>query len=242
MSATFFVSDLHLCETRPQTTRLFLDFLANHASKAEALYILGDLFEYWAGDDDLDDLHHSEIVSALRVLSEYGTTIRIMHGNRDLLMGQAFARACGAELLPDPLIIQLHGRKTMLTHGDTMCTDDVEYQQFRRQVHTPSWQQTFLALPLAQRKAQIAAFRARSEQEKLHKDRRIMDVNADAVAEMVRNHDYPEVLIHGHTHRPDRHRLVVDGRVCERIVLADWDASGSYLLYDDTGCRAITIT
>ncbi len=242
MSATFFVSDLHLCETRPHTTRLFLDFLANHASQAETLYILGDLFEYWAGDDDLNELHHNEIVSALRVLSEQGTTIRIMHGNRDLLMGQAFAKACGAELLPDPLMIQLHGRKTVLTHGDTMCTDDVEYQQFRRQVHDPSWQQTFLALPLTQRKAQIAAFRARSEQEKLHKDRRIMDVNVDAVAEMIRNHNYPEVLIHGHTHRPDRHRLVVDGRVCERIVLADWDTSGSYLLCDDAGCRAIAIT
>lgn len=241
MSATFFVSDLHLCETRPHTTRLFLDFLANHASKAETLYILGDLFEYWAGDDALDDPHHHEVASALRTLSQQGTAIRIMHGNRDLLMGPVFAKACGAELLPDPVMIQLHGRKALLTHGDTMCTDDVEYHKFRGQVHEPSWQKTFLALPLAQRKAQIEALRARSEQEKSYKDSLIMDVNTDAVAEMVRRHDYPELLIHGHTHRPDRHRLVVDGRSCERIVLADWDASGSYLLCDDAGCRAIMI-
>lgn len=241
MSATFFVSDLHLCETRPHTTRLFLDFLASHAPKAETLYILGDLFEYWAGDDDLDDPHHCEVVSALRALSQQDTAIRIMHGNRDLLMGQAFATACGAELLPDPLAVQLHGHSAVLTHGDTMCTDDVEYQKFRSQVREPSWQQGFLALPLAQRKAQIVALRARSEQEKSYKDSRIMDVNADAVAEMVRRHDYPEILIHGHTHRPGRHQVLVDGRVCERIVLADWDASGSYLLCDEAGCRSITI-
>jgi UDP-2,3-diacylglucosamine hydrolase len=241
LSATFFVSDLHLCEMRPHTTRLFLDFLANHAPKAESLYILGDLFEYWAGDEDLDDPHHNEVISALRVLSQHGTVIRIMHGNRDLLIGQAVAKACGAELLPDPFTTQLHGRNTVLTHGDTMCTDDVEYQKFRTMVHAPAWQKTFLALPLAERKAQIVALRARSEQEKSYKDSRIMDVNADAVAVMVRSHDYPEVLIHGHTHRPARHQEVVDGRACERFVLADWDTSGNYLLCNEAGCRSVTI-
>lgn len=241
MSTTFFVSDLHLCETRPHTTRLFLDFLAHHAPKAKTLYILGDLFEYWAGDDDLDAPHHRIVVSALRDLSQQDTAIRIMHGNRDLLMGQAFSAACGAEFIPDPLTIQLHGRKAVLTHGDTMCTDDVEYQKFRRQVREPSWQQGFLALPLAQRKAQIAILRTRSEQEKSCKDSRIMDVNAEAVAEMVRSHEYPEILIHGHTHRPGRHQVMVDDRTCERIVLADWDVGGSYLLCDKDGCRPAAV-
>lgn len=241
MSATFFVSDLHLCETRPHTTRLFLDFLAGRAPAAATLYILGDLFEYWAGDDDLEDPHHCQVITALRALSDRGTSIYVMHGNRDFLMGEAFAEACGATLLPDPLLIELHGHSALLTHGDLMCADDVEYQRFRSQVRDSRWQQDFLALPLVQRKAQIAALRVRSEQEKSYKEARIMDVNADAVAGMVRSLGYPELLIHGHTHRPGRHRLVVDGRVCERIVLADWDVGGSYLVCDESGCEVVAI-
>lgn len=241
MSATFFVSDLHLCETRPHTTRLFLDFLASRAPAAATLYILGDLFEYWAGDDDLEDPHHRQVITALRALSDHGTSIFVMHGNRDFLMGEAFAEACGAKLLPDPLLIELHGHAALLTHGDLMCADDVEYQRFRSLVRDSRWQQDFLAMPLVQRKAQIAALRARSEQEKSYKDVRIMDVNADAVAGMVRTHGYPELLIHGHTHRPGRHRLMVDGRTCERIVLADWDVGGSYLVCDKTGCEAVAM-
>lgn len=239
MNPTFFVSDLHLCETRPNTTRLFLEFLSRYASKAATLYILGDLFEYWAGDDDLDDPHHHSVITALRTLSDRGTAIRIMHGNRDFLMGEIFVSACGAELLPDPFQIELHGYTALLTHGDLMCADDVDYQKFRIQVRDPQWQQDFLSLPLAQRKVQIAALRTRSEQQKSYKDANIMDVNIDAVAEMVRTHDYPELLIHGHTHRPNRHRIEVDGRVSERIVLADWDASGSYLVCNEAGCEAV---
>lgn len=241
MNPTFFISDLHLCETRPHTTWLFLDFLSRCAPEAEALYILGDLFEYWAGDDDLDDPHHSPVIRALRTLSDCGTAIRMMHGNRDFLMGKILAEACGAELLPDPFLIERYGRRILLTHGDLLCADDVEYQKFRNQVRSPRWQQDFLTLPLMQRKAQIATLRARSEQEKSIKDVHIMDVNADAVRAMVRNHNYPEVLIHGHTHRPARHRVEVDGRVCERIVLADWDVGGSYLVCNETGCEAVAI-
>ncbi len=242
MIQTYFVSDLHLCETRPQVTRLFLEFLSVQARKAEALYILGDLFEYWAGDDDLDDPHQRTVISGLRTLSDRGTTVHLMHGNRDFLLGEAFATACGAELLPDPYPIELHGHAALLTHGDLMCTDDVEYQNFRRQVRDPHWQQDFLSLSLVQRKAQIAALRARSEQEKSGKDARIMDVNTDAVASMVRAHGYPEWLIHGHTHRPGRHRIDVDGRSCERIVLADWDGSGHYLACSEAGCETFTIS
>ncbi len=242
MNPTFFVSDLHLCETRPQVTRLFLDFLAHHAPQAGALYILGDLFEYWAGDDDMDTPHHRTVIAAMRALADRGVAIHVMHGNRDFLMGLGFAEASGADLLPDPLSVDLHGRAAILTHGDQLCLDDVEYQRFRTMVRAPQWQQQFLGLPLAQRKAQIAALRTRSEQEKSSKDASIMDVNQDAVDNLIRAHNYPSLLIHGHTHRPGRHRLLVDGQPCERIVLADWDATGSYLICDAEGCSVKSIS
>jgi len=242
LSATLFVSDLHLCETRPRVTRLFLDFLAHRAAKAEALYILGDLFEYWAGDDDLETPLHREVTAAMRALADRGTHLYVMHGNRDFLMGAGFAEASGAVLLTDPLLIDLHGRSAVLTHGDQLCTDDTAYQAFRDMVRAPQWQQQFLALPLAERKAQIAALRNRSVQEKSYKDAGIMDVNAGAVDALLRCHDYPPLLIHGHTHRPARHRVEVDGRVCERIVLADWDDSGGYLACDADGCKAYPLS
>ncbi len=242
MNQTFIISDLHLCESRPSITRIFLDFIHQRAPEAERLFILGDFFEYWAGDDDLEDSHHIPVTTALRTLSTRGTAISIMHGNRDFLLGKAFADACGAELIPDPYYVDLHGRPTLLTHGDLMCTDDVEYQNFRTLVRDLSWQQNFLSLPLSQRKAQIAELRARSEKEKSIKDAGIMDVNAGAVMAMLREHGYPKVLIHGHTHRPGFHRVEVDGRHCERIVLADWGVSGSYLSCNDSGCEAVTLT
>lgn len=237
MTHTLFVSDLHLCRERPQATRLFLNFLANRARNAQALYILGDLFEYWAGDDDIDDPHHRPVIAALRALSEGGCALYVMHGNRDFLMGADFAQASGAVLLPDPVLIDLHGRRALLTHGDLQCTDDVEYQVFRSKVRDPLWQQDFLAQPLPQRKAQIAALRARSEQEKSCKDAAIMDVNASAVADLLRSHDFPPLLIHGHTHRPGRHAVEVDGKRCERIVLADWGDRGSCLECSAHGCE-----
>jgi UDP-2,3-diacylglucosamine hydrolase len=213
-------------------------FLAQQAREAQALYILGDLFEYWAGDDDIDDAHHRPVIDAMRALAESGCKLCFMHGNRDFLIGTRFANASGAELLPDPLAIALYGRPVLLTHGDMLCTDDVDYQAFRVQVRDPQWQQDFLARPLAERKAQIEKLRNRSEQAKSYKDEAIMDVNAGAVAELLRQHDYPPLLIHGHTHRPARHRVELDGRVCERIVLADWGDRGSYLCCDAGGCGA----
>lgn len=236
---TLFISDLHLSPERPQVTRLFLDFLANQARNAQALYILGDLFDYWAGDDDIDDPHHSPVITAMRALSESGCALFVMHGNRDFLMGQGFAKASGATLLPDPVLIDLHGRRALLTHGDLQCTDDKEYQAFRSKVRDPKCQQDFLALPLSLRKAQIAALRSRSEQEKSYKDEAIMDVNAGAIADLLRSYDFPPLLIHGHTHRPGRHIVTVEGNISERIVLADWGDRGSCLECSAHGCEVL---
>jgi UDP-2,3-diacylglucosamine hydrolase len=232
-----FISDLHLSEERPGTTRLFLDFLSHKAREAEALYILGDLFDAWAGDDDLVDAHYRSVADGMKALAQSGVRVYLMHGNRDFLMGQDFSAASGSELLDDPVTITLYGREALLTHGDMLCTDDVEYQGFRSMVREPAWQQRFLAQPLAQRKAQIAELRGRSEQAKSYKDEAIMDVNAEAVADMMRRYGVPPLLIHGHTHRPDRHRLEVDGKACERIVLGDWDARASYLKCGPQGCE-----
>ncbi|MCX7627365.1 MAG: UDP-2,3-diacylglucosamine diphosphatase [Methylophilaceae bacterium] len=229
MTHTLFVSDLHLSHERPHTTRLFLAFLQQQAQHAQALYILGDLFEYWAGDDDLDDAHHRPVIEAMRKLTRSGCKLYFMHGNRDFLIGGDFAHATGAELLADPWRIELCGQTAVLTHGDLLCTDDTDYQNFRVQVRDPLWQQKFLSLPLAERKAQITQLRARSEQEKSYKTAAIMDVAPQAVVELLRQYDYPALLIHGHTHRPAHHRIVLDGRICERIVLPEWGLRGGYL-------------
>ncbi|MCE9632860.1 MAG: UDP-2,3-diacylglucosamine diphosphatase [Methylophilales bacterium] len=242
MNQTLFISDLHLCEERPQITALFLDFLATTAKHAETLYVLGDLFEYWAGDDDLSDPYHQIIVAGLRALSKNGTRLYIMHGNRDLLIGQDFMQACGANPLPDPTVIDLYGQTVLLAHGDKLCTDDVKYQEFRRQVHDPAWQKIFLAQPLTSRKAQISGMRQQSEQEKSHKSEAIMDVNTEAVARLFGDYNFPPLLIHGHTHRMNRHALNISGHQCERIVLGDWYESGSYLECSMQGCAMQVIT
>jgi len=236
MSHSLFVADLHLCPERPRTTQLFIDF-TRLAAKAEALYILGDLFEYWAGDDDLTDPHHRETASALAALSQGGTAVFIMHGNRDFLMGEAFARAAHARLIPDPSLIDLYGTPTLLMHGDTLCSGDTAYLAFRAKVRQPVWQADFLARPLAERKAEIEALRLRSETDKQLKSIAEMDVHPDAVAAVLREHGYPR-LIHGHTHRPARHQHQIDGRNCERWVLDAWYEGGSYLRCDHEGCRA----
>jgi UDP-2,3-diacylglucosamine hydrolase len=235
-----FVSDLHLCESRPQINQVFFEFLRGPARAAESLYILGDLFEYWAGDDDLDDPFNASVVSKLAELPRAGVTVNIMHGNRDFLFGEAFAEACRAHLISDPCMVELGGISTLLLHGDTLCTDDVDYQRFRAEVRAEDWRRRFLSLPLAQRKQQIAVMRERSESEKKHKVPEIMDVNSAAVEQLLRDHGYPR-LIHGHTHRPAHHEFLLDGRRCERWVLADWYRSGSYLRCDAHGCTAIQL-
>lgn len=232
---TLLISDLHLCAERPHVTDILLRFLQHSARDAEALYILGDLFEYWVGDDDGDTPYHRMIIESFRTLADRGTTLYLMHGNRDFLLGPDFATAAGITLIHDPVVIELYGQRTLLTHGDLMCTDDIAYQQFRSQVRSPDWQRAFLAQPLPARKAQIEALRMRSEHEKAYKPDAIMDVNPEAVATLLRAHDYPPLLIHGHTHRPARHHLEVDGRPCTRWVLGDWGETGNCLRLDAAG-------
>jgi len=235
----FFIADLHLTPDDPATAGRCLAFLAEVAPEAGALYILGDLFEAWPGDDFLDHPFPAGVVDALRRLSEGGTLVSIMHGNRDFMIGAAFCRAAGATLLADPSVIDLHGTPTLLMHGDSLCTDDAAYQQIRRQVRDPAWQQAVLAKPLPERLAMARQFRDASESAKSDKTDRIMDVNADAVAAAFRQSGCSR-LIHGHTHRPTRHDLLVDGKPRERWVLTDWyDGRGGYLRCDATGCMAI---
>jgi UDP-2,3-diacylglucosamine hydrolase len=234
--AVLFISDLHLSESRPGINRVFFEFLRGRAAQASELWILGDLFEYWAGDDDIGDPFNAKIVSALAECARGGTSIRIMHGNRDFLMGPGFEAASGAQLVDDPVTLFLSGRTTLLTHGDALCTDDREYQAFRAEVRAKSWQRRFLAQSLPDRKKQIEALRARSESEKSRKPAEVMDVNAGAVESLLRAHGYPR-LIHGHTHRPARHEHRVDDHVCERWVLPDWYETGGVLVCDEDGCR-----
>jgi UDP-2,3-diacylglucosamine hydrolase len=238
MPHTLFISDLHLSADHPHSIAAFQRFIATLAPQAEALYILGDLFEYWAGDDDRHDPFHARVISALHSLATHGIKIYSMHGNRDLLMGDELAQAAGATLLYDPTLLDLYGTPTLLSHGDTLCTDDVEYQQFRAQVHDAEFQKNFLAQPLAARKAYIEQLRQQSTTAKQRKDSAIMDVNDDAVIALLRKFDYPR-LIHGHTHRPKRHEHAVDGHRCERWVLSDWDQQASALRCDARGCSVV---
>lgn len=236
-----FISDLHLCADRPHITDAFIAFLQRTAAKAKALYILGDLFEYWAGDDAIDDAFHQRIIGAFRTLADSGVQIYLMHGNRDFLIAENFCQAAKTRLIQDPTLIELHGRKLLLSHGDDLCTDDVTYQQFRAKVRDKQWQTQFLSQPLQTRKKQIADIRARSEQEKNRKSQEIMDVNADAVIALVRKHQYPDLLIHGHTHRPNQHQMEIDEKTVIRWVLGDWYEQGSYLICDQSGCKSLAL-
>ena len=234
MPHSLFISDLHLSTAHPRSTELFLRFAAEVAPGAETLFILGDLFESWAGDDDLGDPFHQRITGALRGLAEQGTRIFVMHGNRDFLMDKEMASACHARLLDDPALLDLYGTPTLLTHGDALCIDDVEYQRLRDLVRSRNWQTQFLAQPLAQRKAQIEQLRRQSESQKRSKEMALMDVNCDAVNELLRQHHFPR-LIHGHTHRPARHLHHLEGHTCERWVLGDWDNQANALRCDSSG-------
>jgi UDP-2,3-diacylglucosamine hydrolase len=236
-----FISDLHLAEARPEIARLYFDFL-EHTVKGNAadLYILGDLFEYWIGDEDLDLPFNRDVATALRRVADAGTRVWLMHGNRDFLLGARFCETAGATLLQDPILLDLYGTQTLLMHGDTLCTDDLAYQQFRRMVRDPHWQRSFLALPVAARREQAQAVRSRSEADKQTKIEAIMDVNPGAVDAAFRGHAFPR-MIHGHTHRPAHHRLDVDGHACERWVLQDWYLSGGYLQCDAAGCQVFPV-
>ena len=217
-----FVSDVHLQESMPATTAAFLRFLQLHASQAQRLYILGDLFEYWAGDDDINTPFHRDIVNALRNLSDGGTALFWIAGNRDFLIGDDFATAIGATRLNDASVIEVAGQAIVLAHGDAQCTDDVDYLVFRQQVRQPQWQQQFLAQPLAQRKAIIDGMRVQSRSAQLSKTEHIMDVNAQAIERLFKESS-THLMIHGHTHRPATHLSQCDGMQHKRVVLPDWD-------------------
>jgi UDP-2,3-diacylglucosamine hydrolase len=229
---TLFISDLHLDETRPDITRAFFDFLQNHAIKAKTLYILGDFFESWIGDDDSSALIES-VKNALSAVSKQGVTVYIMHGNRDFLIGSAFCAEIGAELISDPTVITLAGEQTLLLHGDSLCTDDQQYMQFRKILRSPAWQQDALSKPLEERRAIAKHLRMASNEANSNKAEDIMDVNADAVVAALKEHGCTR-MIHGHTHRPDRHPLIINNIKAERIVLGDWDSKIWFLSDENT--------
>lgn len=217
-----FISDLHLDETLPKTLTHFIDYLPILSKKVDALFILGDLFEYWAGDDDKERGINSVVIQALVQATQQGLKIYFQHGNRDFLIGTDFAHITGSELLPESVILPIASEKILLLHGDTLCTDDLAYQQFRQQVRNLQWQQNFLMQPLAHRLAQIATLREHSEQEKQTKSMEIMDVNQKAVLSALQDAQCHK-MIHGHTHRPATHRWEMDGQHYERWVLSDWN-------------------
>ncbi|KQN54383.1 MULTISPECIES: UDP-2,3-diacylglucosamine diphosphatase [unclassified Erwinia] len=224
MSHTLFIADIHLCTEEPAITAGFLHFLRREAQHADALYILGDLFEAWIGDDDPNPLH-AEVARALRQLT---IPCYFIHGNRDFLLGKRFAAASGMRLLPEEQVLELYGKRVLIMHGDTLCTDDEGYQRFRRKVHNPWVQRLFLALPLFVRQRIARKMRAGSKAANSGKDMAIMDVNPQAVAEAMHRRNVP-YLIHGHTHRPAVHQLEIDGHPAERLVLGAWHEQGSMI-------------
>lgn len=229
---TLFISDLHLDEARPDITALFLRFLAEEAGRAESLYILGDLFEAWVGDDVSSPLADT-VREGLQRWTAGGGNLFFLRGNRDFLVGPRFAADTGARLLADPCVVTLHGEPTLLMHGDLLCSDDLAYQGFRRQVRDPDWQQQFLAQPLAARLAFAAQARAASQQHQSgliaeHTLDSITDVTPDTVQATLARYGVTR-LIHGHTHRPGIHALRIGGQPAQRIVLGDWYTQGSVL-------------
>ncbi len=234
---TLFISDLHLDASRPEVTELFGRFLRDEARRADALYILGDLFEAWVGDDDTSEVG-AFVAAHLREVADAGVPVFFIRGNRDFLVGAEYAQRAGFRIRPDPAVLMLYGKPTLLMHGDLLCTDDIAYQQFRAQTRNPAWQAQFLAQPLAARLACAAQARATSmaRQKELKGDDRtqvetITDV-APATVEATLARYGIDTLIHGHTHRPAIHELSVGSHACRRIVLGDWYEQGSVLRVD----------
>ena len=230
-----FLSDLHLEAERPDITRAFLHCLDERAPGCEAVYILGDFFEVWLGDDDPNPLADS-VAAALGRLADAGTKIYLMHGNRDFLIGKQFCRKAGASLLPDPSVVTLNRQRALLMHGDSLCTDDVAYMKMRRWLRNPVSLSVLKALPLSTRHRIGRKLRSESQTRTRMKASDITDVNQQAVEHAMRRHDV-RVLIHGHTHRPAMHLLQIDGEGAQRIVLGDWDRKGWVLEADEAGYR-----
>jgi UDP-2,3-diacylglucosamine hydrolase len=225
---TLFISDLHLCAERPAITALFLEFLKNEARRARALYILGDLFEFWIGDEAADTAEFRPMIKGLRELADSGVPMYAMHGNRDFLLGAGFEKASGCKLLPDPSVIDLYGERVLLVHGDSLCTRDTDHMKFRDMVRDPTWQSTLLAKPLAEREAIARQYREMSRAMSATKELDIMDVEQSTVEAVMREHGVRR-MIHGHTHRPAQHRFSLDNATAHRTVLGDWYEQGSLL-------------
>lgn len=232
-----FISDLHLSAQASDATRIFLDYLEHEALSADQLFILGDLFEAWPGDDYLDDPEAAcerAVADGLRSLAGRGVQVSVMHGNRDFLLGTLFEKRSGVRLVPDPFVLSADGWQFVLSHGDILCTNDAEYVAFRAQVRDPAWRAAFLSKPLAERKAIAVAMRRQSEDKKREKDACVMDVNTAETEDFLRTCGYA-TLIHGHTHRPATHAHLVDGIHVERWVLSDWhEHRGEVLRWDGT--------
>ena len=226
-----FVSDVHLDAAAPDAVEQFLDFLRTHAADSEALYILGDLFEAWVGDDDPDPTK-ARVCDGLRALTSAGVGCFVLHGNRDFLIGRDFCHRTGSRLLADPVVADLDGERVLLTHGDALCTDDHSYQELRSTVRTPEWQRRFLALPLADRELIANQARAGSKEHISRTIPNIMDVNQDAVSTAYRATKVRRI-IHGHTHRPAVHDTAIEGEPAQRMVLGAWYEQGSYIRYQN---------
>ena len=232
--SVLFISDLHLSSERPHSIELFLNFVRDEAVKAEKLYILGDFFEVWTGDDYILP-EFEPVIEALKGLTSGGTPVFIMHGNRDFTIGEEFENKTGCTLLDDPTIIDLNGTKTLISHGDTLCTDDIEYQKFRQKVRNPQWIQQVLSLSIEERISLAKSIRSDTREKSSQKSEEIMDVNQSAVEEIMRKCNVQQ-LIHGHTHRPKQHTLFINNLAAKRIVLGDWYESGNVLYCDKNTC------
>lgn len=237
-AAALFISDLHLQAAHPRTAAAFLDFLSLHAAAARSLYLLGDIFEYWAGDDDLDEPFNRHIVNAIRAFGDAGAAVFWIAGNRDFLAGAGLAHAAGMTMLDEPHVAVIGGQRIMLVHGDAQCTDDLKYMEFRAMVRQPAWQAQFLALPLEQRKNIIAGLRSASREQQGDKSYEIMDVAPHAIAQVFAS-TATDTMIHGHTHRPALH--IANGT--RRFVLPDWELDaepvrGGWITVDDAGVIA----
>ena len=229
---TLFISDLHLTPERPQIIQLFVRFLGQQACRADALYILGDLFEYWIGDDAAEHIGHRSAVESLRSLCDSNVPVYIMRGNRDFLLGEHFCDQTGCQLLTEPMRLCLYDQQVLIMHGDSLCTDDVDHQLFRKRVLDPAWQRDFLARPILERLEIALDLRKGSENSKRQKSAAEMDVNQTTVESVMRTHNV-DLLIHGHTHRAAIHEMELDGRRARRIVLGDWYQHSSVLTWSE---------
>ena len=229
-----FISDLHLNEDRPDITKAFLNFLENTACKAEKLYILGDLFEAWIGDDDQNEFI-SEVQNALIKISKT-TKVFFIHGNRDFLVGPEFASSAGMKILNDPVVEEMYGNPVLLMHGDLLCIKDIDYQKFRKVSRDIKWQTEFLSKSLGERRKIAQDLRSASKEATGGKKEEIMDVSESEVIKMIRESSV-NLLIHGHTHRPNSHNIDVENHTAKRIVLGDWDEYGWYIWMDSNSCE-----